>query len=48
MAEISTTENHKKPIVGVTKSKKASTHVDLTPMVDLGFLLIPFSYSQQQ
>ena len=42
MAEIDTSGGGHKKGPGVKKSIKLSTRVDLTPMVDLGFLLITF------
>ena len=42
MAELDTSGGGHKKGPGVKKAKKASTRVDLTPMVDLGFLLITF------
>jgi biopolymer transport protein ExbD len=42
MAEMDTSSGGHKKGPGVKKSKKLSTRVDLTPMVDLGFLLITF------
>ena len=42
MAELDTSGGGHKKGPGVKKAKKLSTRVDLTPMVDLGFLLITF------
>src|SRR5580698_10187512 len=42
MAELDTSGGGHKKGPGVKKGKKMSTRVDLTPMVDLGFLLITF------
>lgn len=42
MAEMEVKDSGGKKGPGVKKAKKATTRVDLTPMVDLGFLLITF------
>src|ERR1039457_2056618 len=42
MAEMEVKSGGEKKGPGVKKGKKQSTRVDLTPMVDLGFLLITF------
>ena len=42
MAELNSSHDPRRKGPGVKKGKKLSTRVDLTPMVDLGFLLITF------
>ena len=42
MAELSTSESHGKKKGGGVRAKKMSTRIDMTPMVDLAFLLVTF------
>ena len=48
MASVESAEVGGKKGPGVKKAKKMSTNIDMTPMVDLGFLLITFFISVQQ